>query len=519
MECDLLEVQWTDHAKIFGEAIGNLRGKALYTDATLACEGRFFPVHKLVLSTCSQYLSAIFEWTPCVNPVVVINNITCKELEALLDFMYIGDVQVKETLLPGVLRAAECLSIRGLVRPDEDKGKKSHLSHRDEPLWKRKRSHSTKNTSSSKSTESHVSLPTVPPQPKVQSNSTYTSYATASVKQSITKSTGSCSAESSADQTLPNHSQNHTGTSFVQPIHTDEAVKLQSHHPAHTHHPVYSPQPPHTPTEQISQHQVQNTPHIEISTTATSLPNHDLSQDQRNEPPILHPEGSIIDEVKMEMKMEDDKKDLNLPSCHQSTGTEIPELLNSWEHMRPLYDARATKDTEEIATLHAVQEPSDSLYDFNEGMPPIASSSNSDVHFHRPVQTASISFAKVEKQSTSEKPQDFTCQLCQRSYPKRESLTRHIQRIHKKDPYSCSNCSFQTRVYKELLLHKKMQHKVQKIHKCPTCDFTTPRHDCIRRHINTHSDVKRFSCDQCDFSSKRKQEVNRHVKNKHCLKQ
>lgn len=30
MECDLLEVMWTDHAKIFGEAIGSLRGKVQY---------------------------------------------------------------------------------------------------------------------------------------------------------------------------------------------------------------------------------------------------------------------------------------------------------------------------------------------------------------------------------------------------------------------------------------------------------------------------------------------------------
>lgn len=30
MECDLLEVMWTEHAKIFGEAIGSLRGKVQY---------------------------------------------------------------------------------------------------------------------------------------------------------------------------------------------------------------------------------------------------------------------------------------------------------------------------------------------------------------------------------------------------------------------------------------------------------------------------------------------------------
>lgn len=337
----------------------------LYTDATLACEGRFFPVHKLVLSTCSQYFSAIFEWTPCLNPVVVINNITCKELEALLDFMYIGEVQVRDTLLPGVLRAAECLSIRGLVRPDEEKGK-SQLCGRDEPLFKRKSSNAAKNTTLSKSSESHVSPPTVPPpQPKVQHNSTYTSSpygATASVKPSTTKSVPCC-AEPYVDQTLPSHSQNHT-SSYVHPTHTNQAVKLLPHHPTHTSthththtdtpHSAHSPQPPHSYTEHISQHLVQNTSPIESAPAATSLCNHDQSQDRNNEPPVLHPETSVIEDIKMEVEADEEKKDPNLQACHPHDGTEIPELLNSLEHMQPLYDAKDTKDTEEIATLHAV---------------------------------------------------------------------------------------------------------------------------------------------------------------------
>lgn len=137
----------------------------------------------------------------------------------------------------------------------------------------------------------------------------------------------------------------------------------------------------------------------------------------------------------------------------------------------------------------------------------------------QPVQTASISFAKVEKRSTPEDPQDLTCQLCQRTYPRRESLTRHIQRVHKRDPYSCTSCSFQTRIFREFQLHKKMQHKVEKIHRCTACDFTSHSFYTIRRHMLTHTTGKVFRCDYCDFSSKRKQEVNRHVKNKHCAKQ
>ena len=47
----------------------------LYTDATLACEGKFYEAHKIVLSTCSDYFSAMLdriEKTNCKNPVIVL---------------------------------------------------------------------------------------------------------------------------------------------------------------------------------------------------------------------------------------------------------------------------------------------------------------------------------------------------------------------------------------------------------------------------------------------------------------
>lgn len=91
-----------------------------YTDVTLACEGKFYPVHKLVLSTCSEYFSEIFERTPCKNPVIVLKDILCQDLEFLLDYMYIGEVNVRQNDLSSLIKAAECLKIKGLAVPDDD---------------------------------------------------------------------------------------------------------------------------------------------------------------------------------------------------------------------------------------------------------------------------------------------------------------------------------------------------------------------------------------------------------------
>lgn len=93
--------------------------QTVYTDATLACNGKFYHVHRLVLSTCSEYFNAIFNHTPCKNPVVVLKDVTCRDLEFLLDYMYAGEVNVRQIELPSLISAAEYLQIKGLAISDE----------------------------------------------------------------------------------------------------------------------------------------------------------------------------------------------------------------------------------------------------------------------------------------------------------------------------------------------------------------------------------------------------------------
>ena len=92
----------------------------LYTDVTLACDGKLYSVHKLVLSTCSDYFSSMLERTNCKNPVIVLKDIKSEDLEALLDYMYLGEVNVRQSDLATLIKAAECLRVKGLAVPDDE---------------------------------------------------------------------------------------------------------------------------------------------------------------------------------------------------------------------------------------------------------------------------------------------------------------------------------------------------------------------------------------------------------------
>lgn len=100
----------------------------------MACEGKFYPVHKLVLSTCSQYFEEMFEHTAGKHPVVLLQDVRRDELEALLSYMYAGIVSVAQRDLSRLIKVAELLQIKGLAVPDEipsekrSKGSSGHSS-------------------------------------------------------------------------------------------------------------------------------------------------------------------------------------------------------------------------------------------------------------------------------------------------------------------------------------------------------------------------------------------------------
>ncbi|CAL4166582.1 unnamed protein product, partial [Meganyctiphanes norvegica] len=120
MEDRLLSLRWKNQKSTFFEHLKILREKSSYTDATLAVNGLFFPVHKFVMSTCSEYFRDIFEKTSCKSPVIVLKDVRIYDIEVLLDYMYVGEVTVNQCELESVLKTAELLKIKDLAVPDED---------------------------------------------------------------------------------------------------------------------------------------------------------------------------------------------------------------------------------------------------------------------------------------------------------------------------------------------------------------------------------------------------------------
>lgn len=94
-----------------------LENKAL-VDVTLVCAEASVLAHKMVLSACSPFFQKIFAETRCEHPVIVLKDFNGWEVDALISFMYKGQVSVGQEQLQSLIKAAESLQVRGLANQD-----------------------------------------------------------------------------------------------------------------------------------------------------------------------------------------------------------------------------------------------------------------------------------------------------------------------------------------------------------------------------------------------------------------
>ncbi|XP_053680090.1 broad-complex core protein-like [Anopheles nili] len=112
-------VRWNSHLGSLGAAFPQLLAGQRFVDVTLACEGHQVHCHRLVLAACSTYFENLLGENPCQHPIIILpRDIKLWAIQALVDFMYKGEVNVSQAGLPDLMKCAEVLKIRGLCGSD-----------------------------------------------------------------------------------------------------------------------------------------------------------------------------------------------------------------------------------------------------------------------------------------------------------------------------------------------------------------------------------------------------------------
>ncbi|KAJ8866621.1 hypothetical protein PR048_032481 [Dryococelus australis] len=119
-DSEQFSLRWNNfHSNLSSGFHAFLQGEDL-VDVTLAAGGKFLQAHKLVLSVCSPYFKELFKVNPCKHPIVILKDVGHKELEDILEFMYRGEVNVRQDDLTEFLKTAEMLQVKGLTGDDSN---------------------------------------------------------------------------------------------------------------------------------------------------------------------------------------------------------------------------------------------------------------------------------------------------------------------------------------------------------------------------------------------------------------
>lgn len=108
-------LRWNNHPSHILESFDALLQQNSLVDVTLVCADRSLRAHKVVLSACSPFFEKVFNDTPCKHPTIVLKDYQRWVIQAIIDFMYRGEISVPQERLSQLIQAGESLQIRGLI--------------------------------------------------------------------------------------------------------------------------------------------------------------------------------------------------------------------------------------------------------------------------------------------------------------------------------------------------------------------------------------------------------------------
>ena len=114
-------LKWNDFQENVCTSFGSLRENTAFADVTLVCEGgQQIEAHKFVLASSSPFFKQLFSQNKHSHPLVFMRGVKSDDLDAIVDFLYLGEANIYENNLEAFLNIAEELRLKGLNRRVDD---------------------------------------------------------------------------------------------------------------------------------------------------------------------------------------------------------------------------------------------------------------------------------------------------------------------------------------------------------------------------------------------------------------
>ncbi|XP_053614847.1 zinc finger protein 480-like [Plodia interpunctella] len=112
-------------------------------------------------------------------------------------------------------------------------------------------------------------------------------------------------------------------------------------------------------------------------------------------------------------------------------------------------------------------------------------------------------------------PVFYKCNVCDKSFERRYTLSRHLKRDHLEErDYQCELCSYKCFTSNELRVHM-VKHNGERIYECSVCKKSYARKKTLKEHMRIHNNDRRFACAVCGQAFVQKCSLKGHLKTHH----
>ena len=109
-------LRWNNFENNISNTFKELREDGDFFDVTLACDDDQVEAHKVILSACSPFFRTVLRKNPHKHPLLYLKGVKYKDLLNILNFMYMGEVNMAQEELDSFLMVAEDLRVKGLTQ-------------------------------------------------------------------------------------------------------------------------------------------------------------------------------------------------------------------------------------------------------------------------------------------------------------------------------------------------------------------------------------------------------------------
>ena len=112
MSTDVVSLCWNNFESCIYSAVNDLRNDDILCDVTLVCDDGEIQAHRVILSACSPFFTDVIRKThKHTHPMLYIRGVCTRILSNILDYMYLGTVNILEEDLPDLLSLASDLKV------------------------------------------------------------------------------------------------------------------------------------------------------------------------------------------------------------------------------------------------------------------------------------------------------------------------------------------------------------------------------------------------------------------------